>query len=133
MLFRSGIAGLLYLRFHQANLYMKGLDVPVRHFQRLDIEKPFDKLLRILKGFKIVDGGEYLGASLHRFVKRGDLPRIKRVVDALQTTRAPDAFINYNDPDGKTPYFWAVKLGEKRIADYLKSVGGDAGWHKDEL
>jgi hypothetical protein len=120
----TGIAGLFYLDSNEAYLYMKGISVPVRKFQQLDIEKSFDRLVRLLKNFKIRTGAEYLSAALHRYVRRGDLVRTKEIIELLQNTQAPDAFINYEDPEGKTPLYHALKVGDHDIIDYLKSVGG---------
>jgi hypothetical protein len=126
-----GIAGLLYLDDRKAVLYRKGLDVMTRDYEKLRLGEAFDSFCRVLRGFYIDNGGEVLAASLHRFVKRGDLERIKIVVELLKKSPIPDTFINYNDPYGKTPYYIALKIGDNKIADYLESEGGNLGFYKE--
>jgi hypothetical protein len=126
-----GIAGLLYLDTKKVVLYCKGLDVLVWDMEKVKIGVAFDNFCRIIKGFFIDGGAEVLGAALHRFVKRGDLERVKDIVELLKDSQLPNNFINYSDPYGKTPYYVALKIGDQKIASYLKSVGGNLGFYKE--
>lgn len=126
-----GIAGLIYLDKKEVVLYSRGLDVLAWAIEKVKLGRAFDNLCRVLHGFFIEQGGEVLAASLHRLVKEGDLDRVKTVVSLVKHSKIPDVLINYNDPYGKTPYYIALRVGETKIADYLKSVGGNLGFYKE--
>ena len=129
---RKGIAGILEFRVNNAALLSRRLvGVPEKDFGDLNTWRGFDCLMRILSEFEVGYGEEMLGGVLHRLVRNGDIKRIKAVCNIINKSRNKRG-INYVDPNNNTPYYIARKMGEKEIADYLKSVGGNVGFFRDE-
>ena len=120
----KGIAGILELGSGKVYFWSRGINISVRDFEKMDIEKGFDRMLRLFSEFRVVYGTDPLGGALHYFVKHGDLKRVKAVGDLVLSPQMRDSIINYLDTEGKTPYSVARQMGQDKIADYLKSVGG---------